>query len=393
MTGSGVERTERTATRPAHVRLGLRVLAVGGLAGAAWLLSAASAHAAEGALHAEDGTTELSVVSLVDGSGPSTLVSPLADTLDTALVATDLAHVDRASTVVLPSATAASSVPVTSQPATRPDGDQDSTARVAAGEPVGAEVPAAQPRTTRAGSGVTSSSRVGAAADHDGGRTGFRSGSLLGAVRGLTTPLDLSSALAGPTGLLTPLTRAVDPVVAPLDGVLRPVAGVLLTAAQPVTSALGSVTRGAFDDDQAAQRGHELIPGTTPVPGAEAEPAKTGPVAVLGARAVNLIEVSTDSLSGDRRYAGTELRSTGSPAERPGSGNLPDRHYPVPLRAYLGAGAGIPAGGPGSHAEGGAFAVVPSSVVESTVAFHRLPVTTDVAVLRHDAEAPTVSPD
>jgi hypothetical protein len=108
---------------------------------------------------------------------------------------------------------------------------------------------------------------------------------------------------------------------------------------------------------------------------------------------VGLVEVSTDSFSGDRRYAGTELRAAGSPVERPGSGNLPDRHYPVPLRAYLGAGAGIPASGPGSHAEGGAFAVVPSSVVESTVAFHRLPVTTDVEVLRHDAEAPTVSPD
>jgi hypothetical protein len=364
MTGSGVERTQRTATRPVHVRLGLRVLAVGGLAGAAWLLSAASAHAAEGALPAEDAPTDLSVVSLVDGSGPSTFLSPLAETVDTALVATDLVHVGRASTVVLPSATAASSVPVAQQPATRPDGDQDSTNRVAAGSPAAAR--------DRAGSG---------------------DGVLTGTVRGLTTPLGLPGALAGPTGLLTPLTRAVDPVVAPLDGVLRPVTGALLTAARPITSTLGSVTRAALGGDQAGQRTHDLLPGATPVPGAEAGPVQTGPATALGVRTVDLTEVSTDSLSGDRRYAGTELRSAGSPDERPGSGNLPDRHYPAPLRAYLGVGAGIPAGGPGSHAEGGAFAVVPSSVVESTVAFHRLPVTTDVAVLRHVAEAPTVSPD
>jgi hypothetical protein len=375
MTGSGVERTQRAASRPAHVRLGLRVLAVGGLAGAAWLLSAASAHAAEGALPAEDAPTDLSVVSLVDGSGGSTLVTPLADTLDTALVATDLVHVGRASTVVLPSATVASSTPVTSQPAIRPDGDRDSTtARAAAGDPAGAAAPVAQPRATR-------------------DRAGSGDGVVLGTVRGLTAPLGLSGALAGPAGLLTPLSRAVDPVVAPLDGVLRPVTGVLLTAAQPVTSTLGSVTRVALGGDPAGQRAYDLIPGATAVLGAEAVPAHAGPAAVFGARTVSLTEVSTDSFSGDRRYAGTELRTTGSPDERQGSGNLPDRHYPAPLRAYLGAGAGVPAGGPGSHAEGGAFAIVPASVVESTVAFHRLPVTTDVAVLRHEAEAPTVSPD
>ncbi|BCB85902.1 hypothetical protein [Phytohabitans suffuscus] len=374
MTRSGVERTARTATRPAHVRLGLRVLAVGGLAGAAWLLSGASAHAAEAALPAEDAPTDLSVVSLVAGPGQSTVLSPVAETLDTALVATDLVHVGRASTVVLPSATAASSVPVTPQPAARPDGDQDSTARVAASEPAGAEAPDAQPRAAR-------------------DRAGSSDGVLLGVVRGLTAPLGLSGALVGPTGLLTPLTRAVDPVVAPLDGVLRPVTGALLTAAQPITSTLGSVTRAAFGDELPGQRAYDLIPGVTPAPGAEAGPVQTGPVAVLGARTVGLTEADTGSLSGDRRYAGTELRSSGSPDEGPGSGNLPDRHYPAPLRAYLGAGAGIPAGGPGSHAEGGGFAVVPSAVVESTVAFHRLPVTTDVAVLRHEAEAPTVSPD
>lgn len=373
MARSGVERTKRAASRPAHVRIGLRVLAVGGLAGAAWLLSGATAHAAEAALPAEDAPADLSVVSLVSGPGAATVLSPLADTVETALVATDLVHVGRASTVVLPSATAASSTPVTSQPAAGPDGDQGGTARVAAGQPVSAEAPAARPSDTR-------------------GRAGASDGVLLGAVRGLTTPLGLSGVLAGPSGLLTPLTRAVDPVVAPLDGVLRPVTGALLTAAQPVTTTLGSVTRMAFGAEPAAQRAYDLIPGATPVLGAGAVPVQTGPAA-LGARTVGLTEVSTDSFSGDRRYAGTELRSAASPVERPGGGKLPDRHYPAPLRALLGAGAGIPAGGPGSHAEGGAFAVLPSSVVESTVAFHRLPVTTDVAVLRHEAEAPTVSPD
>ncbi|WP_173077855.1 hypothetical protein [Phytohabitans rumicis] len=337
------------------MRIGLRVLAVGGLAGAAWLLSAASAHAAE-AKPVDDAPADLSVVSLVDG----TLTRTLAP-----VISPELVPVAPAGTVVLPSATAASATRIAAQPATRPDGDR---------------VPA-----TRA---ADASTRTATSRD----RSGSGDGVLAGTVRGLTTPLGLTGALAGPTGLLTPLTRAVDPVVAPLNGVLRPVTGVLLSAAQPVTSTLGSVTRTVTGFvDPAERRAQDLTPAVTPVPGTDGTRAGNGSASVLGTPLVHLAGVSTTS--GDRHLAGTELRSAGTPDERPGGGNLPDRHYPAPLRAYFGAGAGIPASGPGSHAEGGAFATVPSSVVERTVATHRLPVTTDVAALRHDAEAPTVSPD
>lgn len=378
MTRSEVERTQRTAA----LRTGLRVLVVGGFAGAAWLLSAAAANAAEANPPAEDTPTDLSVVSLVSGSGSgaddrSSLVTPLAQTLDSAVapVAGIASAVtggavrpgDRASAVVLPSTTAAS--------ATR----------------VGAPAPAAG-RDTGASHGVQA--RGGQPVTAPQTRAGSTNGGLLGTVHGLAAPI--SGVLAGPTGLLTPLTRAVDPVVAPLRGVLRPVTSVLLTAAQPVTSTLGSVTRtvtGAIAPS-AARRAHHPISDVAPAFGAVAAPVAPGvPVHVFGPRVTQPAEIGSTSTSADRRYAGAELGAAGTPERRQGGGELPDRPYPAPLRAYYGAGAGTPVSGPGSHSEGGGFAVVPSSVVQSSVAIHRLPVTTDVAVLRLEAEAPTVSPD
>jgi hypothetical protein len=357
MTGSGAERAQRGATRPAHVRFGLRVLAIGGLAGAAWLLSAASAHAAEAApLAAEagplaasalaaDAPLDLSVVPLVDGA--ILKLPPVAEAL--------------ASTVA-PPGDAATSPALIPPPAAGPG--WHSSPRVA---------PAVQPSigSDRAGSGDSVSG---------------------GVVHGLIAPLGIADRLAGPTGPLTPLTRVVDSVVAPLDGVLRPVTGLLLTAAEPVTSVLGSVTEAALGPDLVPPPVRDLIPGAAPVPGGEVWPPGIGPAATPAARTGGLTEVSTGSAASERRYAGAEPRSAGSQVGRPIGGD-PPRRSPVPLSTYPGAGAAIPAHGAGSHSDGGAIAAVLSSVVASTVAFHRLPITTDVAVLRQMAEDPTISPD
>ncbi|BCJ53208.1 hypothetical protein Asp14428_46830 [Actinoplanes sp. NBRC 14428] len=72
----------------------------------------------------------------------------------------------------------------------------------------------------------------------------------------------------------------------------------------------------------------------------------------------------------------------------------PDGDGPAPLRVNLGAANGFPVSGAGTATDGGpSAAVLPSAVADSTMACHRLPLATDVEVRRHDAEAPTVSPD
>lgn len=373
MTRSEVERTQRT---PA-TRFGLRVLVVGGLAGAAWLLSAASAHAAEANQPAEDAPTGLSVVSsLVTGSGSgadeqSSLVTPLTDTLDSALAPVTgvasaatggaLPPASRASAVVLPSTTVTSTTPLRTASAGAAGQDTGAASGDAASASARTVAPAPAPQT-RAATG----------------------GGVLGGLAG---------ALVGPSGLLSPVTRVVDPVVAPLTATLRPVAGALLTAAQPVTSALGDVAGAATDvlTRPGGKRSDLPAPVGAPVPGTAAATVVAGAdTPVFGPREGGSSGASTISVH--RYEAGTELRATGTPEPRTG-GNLPDRPYPAPLRGYIGAGAGTLASGLGSHLEGGAFAVVPSSVVQRSVATHRMPATTDVEALRHDAEAPTVSPD
>jgi hypothetical protein len=376
MTRSEVERTQRTST----TRFGLRALVIGGLAGAAWLLSAASAHAAEANLPAEDAPTGLSVVSsLVSGSGTgaderSSLVTPLTETLDPALspvtgVASAvtggaLPSASRASAVVLPSTTVTSTTPLRTASAGVAGQDTGAASGDAASASARAAAPAPAPQTRAATGG----------------------GVLMG----------LAGALVGPSGLLSPVTRVVDPVVAPLTGTLRPVTGALLTAAQPVTSALGSVTRTTTGvlSRPGGQRAQLPAPAGAPVPGTAVATvvAGTTQTPVFGPREGGGYS-GTSTTSVHRYEAGTELSATGTPEPRTGGGNLPDRPYPAPLRGYIGVGTGTPASGLGSHMEGGAFAVVPSSVVQRAVATHRMPVTTDVEALRHDAEAPTVSPD
>ncbi|MFI5495425.1 hypothetical protein [Actinoplanes sp. NPDC051859] len=72
----------------------------------------------------------------------------------------------------------------------------------------------------------------------------------------------------------------------------------------------------------------------------------------------------------------------------------PDGDGPAPLQVHLGAANGFPTSGAGTATDGGpSAAVLPSAVADSSTACCRLSRATDVEVRRHDAEAPTVSPD
>ncbi|MEJ3742315.1 hypothetical protein WEI85_03330 [Actinomycetes bacterium KLBMP 9797] len=346
----------RTASRPS-LRFGLRVLVVGGFAGAAWFLSAASAQAAETTPPAEDASTELTVVSLV--SGPDTGADERSSAVDTV------------GTVISPVTDIASAAAGSARIAPLADHRASATALPSAA------VSATTPRTADA---VVAGRDADLAATRPGG-------GLLG----------LTDGLIGSSSLLTPVTKAVDPVVAPLSGALRPVSGALLDAARPVTSALGSMTRvttGVISPPVAqwaplAPNG-ALAPDTARIP---VTPVAAGAEApVFGPRLAGDTAGSASTTSVERRPAAAEVSAAGTPVTRTGSGNLPDRPYPTPLRGS-GVGAGTLASGVGGHVEGGGFAVAPSSIVESTVAIHRMRATTDVAALRHEAQAPTVSPD
>ena len=350
MTRSGVGRLRRTASRSAYafalpstqtvvghttgraaVRLGLRTLAVAGFAGAAWLLSANAAQAAE------DPATDL------PSAASAQLATSMADALaaayqpalrtPSAVTTGAVAPAGGATSVVLPAATATRAIPI----------------------------PAAVPS--------------------------------LGAGRGAdvadTAAATVTNTLAGAVPAATGLVRAADP----LSRVLPPVTTTLRSAAAPVTATLDTVTRPAMGivapanepRDPALGGGHARVTPMVPAGGRVATTATTAAVtgpgqSVTGAR----------SSTATRTPKGARLRPAGEPAGRGGGGS--NRPLPVPLRAS-GLGSGTSATWPGSPSEGGAVAAVSASVAGGTVEFHRPRVPADVVVARQDAESPTVSPD
>ena len=65
----------------------------------------------------------------------------------------------------------------------------------------------------------------------------------------------------------------------------------------------------------------------------------------------------------------------------------------APLRLHLGDVSGTPTSASGTATDGGCAAFLPAAIANSTMACHRLALASDVEARRHDAEAPTVSPD
>jgi hypothetical protein len=132
-------------------------------------------------------------------------------------------------------------------------------------------------------------------------------------------------------------------------------------------------------DDIVADQVSTVADRDEKVPAVERERDRWRPVGKTVAR--------QHSLAADRRPAAVTAAQPETVSDTPGGDG------PAPLRVHLGAAKGVPASGPGTATEGGSAAFLPAKVADSTVAYHRLPIAADVEVRRHDAEAPTVSPD
>lgn len=190
----------------------------------------------------------------------------------------------------------------------------------------------------------------------------------------------------------------VDDVVRELTAPLRP-AGVAVDTRKP---ALVTEPQEAEPPQAVTAAAPPVIDTPAPAPAPlAAEPAgettaaQVGAVASRGVKApapgrrnlVGKAVVRQHTIAVDRHPAAATAADPETVSETSGGDG------PAPLRVHLGAANGVPASGPSTATEGGSSAFLPAKVADSTVACHRLPITTDVEVRRHDAEAPTVSPD
>jgi hypothetical protein len=360
---------EQRPARPADrtgVRWGLRVLVVGGLAGAAWMLSGAAAHAAEHP-SAESATGGLTSLSPVAGLSPVRSLDPLVRGLGNGTGRT-----------VKPIA-----APVTKaiEPVTRAAVAQVDRTVHKHHRPTDVTLPGSV--THQLTSIVEPAARLVTTVDQAVRSTDDTGGALSGAtavVRELTAPLRLTGGPVGTT-VLAPVTRAV--TTAPLIRTPRPTAATPPRAADPVTATRGTAP--------AAVR-H----APAPAPGLHGA-AVNVPLRAVGpsGRVAAGSELRTMGGPGtDMRRHADVARHTAATTARPDSVQpAPGSPDPAPVRGHLGAVSGIPATASGSPSEGGCGAILPAAVVAGTVACHRLPIATDVEVRRYDAESPTVSPD
>jgi hypothetical protein len=290
----GAER--RTAHRAGHTgsRWGLRALVIGGLAGAAWLLTGAAAHAA-------DRDPAVGGISL----GTSLIGS--------------VVHGDDHSIPVVDRVLKAAVKPL------EPDHHHRSSSHT----------------------------------DADSAPSG-----IIGVVREPAAPLR-------PVGVAV---DAPEPVPDQVAEVQEP---------EPPQAVTASVTRvnppGPAPDRSVPDQLGQVVHRDDRVPAAELEPARRHPVGKTVTR--------QHKIAVDRHPAAVTTAEAETVSETPGGDG------PAPLRVHLGAANGVPASGPGTAMDGGSAAFLPARVADSTVAYRRLPIATDVEVRRHDAEAPTVSPD
>lgn len=336
MSGWVVERKQRTslassivptgaATRmPPHNqgaerrgrRWALRAFVIGGLAGAAWLLTGAAAHAADG----DSATERPSLIgSVVSSTTPvaERVLQAAAKPLDPARPAQQEPSKHRVIADVLDVVTH-----------TRDRGE----------EPVG----------------------------H--------------VVRDLSRPLRL-------TGGATDLTQ-LTPVAKPPTKALRTGTG----------SSKPPAVRPVEPQHHAAEPEQRPAPAARPARSAAAsirtaEPAADAPVVSTGRPAERdaepaVVSGGTQHSMVTERHAVTAVAPDRVRDTSPGGG---DRNAPQP--GQLGALSGISTGASGAPTEGGPAAVLPATVASGSVAHHRLRQPTDVSPRRHDAEAPTASPD
>lgn len=325
----GAER--RTERRARRARWGLRVLVAGGLAGAAWLLTGAAAHAAD----RTDGPTG-SLLGSVVGDGATTGVSGLLTAAAQPLESVSPIHEHHVGAAVLD---------VPRQVLTRP----------------------VKKRGDKSHDHVRNSidTAVGAV-DH-----------VLGEVAG---PIRLTGGPATTQQLLAPLTEPA------------------ITDSLPVTDLPPSpATTPVRPDDEPAppaetpapempRAGSVAIPASNPIPAALPAPATVLRTSVP-ARQIKAVPLGA---AHHRHRVASAAHALAAAAEENPGGDVPA----APLQLHLGDVSGTPTtSGSGTPTEGGAPAFLPAAIADSTMASHLLPIASDVEVPRHDAEAPTVSPD
>ena len=324
-------RMERRASRTGS-RWGLRALVIGGLAGVAWLLTGAAAHAAD--------------------RDPAPEGSPLGSSLIGSVV-----HGDAAQPAVVRVLQAAARPLESDRPAHRHHG----TASLLAA-PVRAIAQPAETLTTTL-SEATRKDRTTDATTVLGGVDRV--------VRELTGPLRLTG---GPED--SPLA----PVTAPLIRTLRPVTDLLPHTAMPAMTAQRPIAAPAVHRTTTGSGVTDTGPAPKTIVGTAGSGSVWHPV-LSGWTATDRTVVHR------HRVTATAIEPEAVREPTPGGDG------PAPLRVHLGAVSGIPTTGSGAPTEGGSAAFLPAAVAASSMAFHRLPIATDVKVRRNDAEAPTVSPD
>jgi hypothetical protein len=322
-------RTERRASRTS-TRWGLRTLVIGGLAGAAWLLTGAAAHATDRDPAPEGSLLGASLIgSVVDGDVDRPAVDRILHAAARSLESDRTAEWHHTASVL--------AVP----------------ARVYA-------LPAMTPA------------------------------SMLGAPTRQHHDTDASTALGGTDRVVWVFTGPLRLTGGPADSSLAPISAPLTKHLSPVTDLAPQATpppaAGPAMTTQDPIGAAVAVPRTTTVGSAtEILPVRIVPVA--GHRAAHRHSMGH---SVSRRHSVAEATAADPQTSREAP---PGGDGPAPLQVQLGAVSGISTNGSGTPTEGGSAAFLPAAVAAGTMAFHRLPIATDVEVRRHDAEAPTVSPD
>ncbi|MDR7280083.1 hypothetical protein [Catenuloplanes atrovinosus] len=346
-----VRRPGRAARWP-----GLRTLVLGGIAGAAWLLSAGAAHAAEPETPTDAAHRGPSVLSLVSDPGTG-VVEERAPSL--------------VGELLTPAAGITAALPTGHLLGTGAPARTDTA--MPARQPAESDAPAHPLRTLVTGDG-----------------------SVLGAVRELVAPLRLTG---GPTGSADSAAR--DAVASPAGTAGRggpdPTPGV--APSRPLgdlTRLVGTADTPAEPDgvgtDSAAVVANPAEP--TPVtPNTGVTAASTAPARVPAAAVVTGPRLGSEPERAARPALDAEsrpLREARPAVPEP----LPGAPLPIgPAKGTSGGTSGVPTGGSGVHTDGGSSAVISAAVAGTMGAVSRPTAPADVVVPRCDAEAPTVSPD
>ena len=344
MTGLAVERLRRAASPsspspavvstplPPHIqgaerrrsRWGLRLLVVGGLADAAWLLTGAAAHAAD-----RPGEPDGSLLGAVVGGDAIMPVSGLLTAAAQPLEAVPVRHQKHqvvSDILAVPQRVLARPAETLSEVAHGPTRTTVDTAR----------------------GGVTA------------------------VLRQVAGPLRLTGGSApAPHRALATVT---DPVAVPE----APVAGLSEPSARPGVDDNEVADQPVVAPDQATPTASRPD-NATPVPDGDAVRA------VAAARRTTAASHRIAHRHRTARRAATERATAGEDAPGGDGSTAPQLH--------LGDVSGTPTSGSGTRTDGASAAFLPDAIADSTTACRPLPIATDDQVRRHDAEAPTVSPD